>query len=149
MNDRKVSGEQLRTGPLGSFESRIKTCPWADEISMHSPLPTLRLALRQTSPLSLKSATVIVFPISENDLKESKAFWQGYRTDGLGISFCTAIYLLRLIANAGNRSNGVFWTESYLLQAFKDSAVPVHVIWPLQVDRPYQSFHEDDTGSCW
>ena len=85
MNDRKVSGEQLRTGPLGSFESRIKTCPWADEISMHSPLPTLRLALRQTSPLSLKSATVIVFPVSENDLKGVKRIltklpnrWVGY-----------------------------------------------------------------------
>jgi hypothetical protein len=59
--DWKASKEQLSTGPRGSLESRIEMRPRCDDTSTHSPLPTLRLALRQEIPRSPESIFDIIW----------------------------------------------------------------------------------------
>jgi hypothetical protein len=61
-NDRNVSAEQLRIGPSGSFESRMKIRrPGAVATSTHSPFPALRLALRQERPSSSPKKVIGMF----------------------------------------------------------------------------------------
>src|SRR2546429_687133 len=53
-NDRKADAEDLRTGPLGFIESRIRICPLDGATSTQATLPALRLALRHWRSRALK-----------------------------------------------------------------------------------------------